>query len=179
MADCSLVSKPVSKLWDSVVANAYDCAMGSNADTASDKLALRLETKTLHILLRILDQEAVESTLAPQPCTQKAQDRQNSPVPPKRREHCHQMPQAMRIDRTPPRREIKQLQAHGKDNPCDNHTRPSRPRSLRLLVSADTEPAPDDVLNNANDYVRGHVISIVETPEGEIRDMGQVKRDTQ
>jgi hypothetical protein len=30
-----------------------------NADTASHKLALRLETKPLHVLLRILDQKAV------------------------------------------------------------------------------------------------------------------------
>jgi hypothetical protein len=44
----------------------------TKADTASNKLTLRLETKPLHILLRILDQKAVASNISPNSNTDKS-----------------------------------------------------------------------------------------------------------
>jgi hypothetical protein len=43
----------------------------TNADTASNKLTLRLETKPLHILLRILDQETASPNISTSPNTER------------------------------------------------------------------------------------------------------------
>ncbi|KAH0294587.1 hypothetical protein KCU62_g393, partial [Aureobasidium sp. EXF-3399] len=73
----------------------------------------------------------------------------------------------MRIHRTPPRREIKQLQAHRKNNPRDNQTRPSRPHPFSLLISAHTKPTPDQILHNAHCNIGSHVVGVIEAPETE------------
>jgi len=89
------------------------------------------------------------------------------------------MPKTVCINSTPPRREIEQFQTHGKDNPCDDQTRPCRPHALRLLVSADTEPTPDQVLNNADRDISSHIVGVVEAPEGQIAHMCRVKNSTE
>jgi hypothetical protein len=112
----------------------------TNADTASNKLTLRLETKPLHILLRILDQETASPNISTSPNTERTskthlyhQSVGNTVI------KCHKLCAST----APPRREIKQLQTHGQNNPRDNQTRPSRPNPLRLLISGHTKPSPD------------------------------------
>lgn len=85
-------------------------------------------------------------------------------VHPNSRNHGPQMPQTMRINHAMPRREIKQLQAHGYDNPRNNQTRPGRPRPLYLSVSVHAEGSPQQVLCHPYRHVCGHVVRVVEPP---------------
>ena len=86
------------------------------------------------------------------------------------------MPQTVRIQHTGPGRKIEQLKAHRQNDPRDDQTRPSGPCPLQLPVSRDTEPAPEQVLYYADDDVGGHVICVVEPPEGQVGDVSQIEK---
>ena len=99
-------------------------------------------------------------------------------VPPDRRNHRAQMPEGMCIEHTPPGREIEQLQATGQNDPCDNQTRPGRPQATNLTVSGDGEPAPEDIVHEADGDIGGHVVGVIEVDEGQIAHMQEVQRST-
>ena len=72
--------------------------------------------------------------------------------------------------------EIKELQAHGEDNPSHDQPRPSGPRLLNLSVLHDAEVAPHEILNNTRCHVGGHVVGVVPAPKGQIDHVGSVQQ---
>ena len=95
-------------------------------------------------------------------------------IPPDGRSNSSQVPEAVGVDHTPDRRKVKQLQAHGQDNPGDNETRPDGPGLAHLLVAAEAEPRPQQVLHNANGNIGSHIIAIVPPPYGQVHHVGDV-----
>lgn len=71
----------------------------------------------------------------------------------------------MSIDAAQPGREIKQFHAHGEHDPCHCDAGPHGPRAAQLAVAVETEPAPEGVVDDADDDVGGHVVSIVPAEE--------------
>jgi hypothetical protein len=82
----------------------------------------------------------------------------------------------MSVDHSPPRREVKQLQAHRQNDPSNDQTRPRCPQTSNLPVSHDTEPSPQDILYNADRHIRRHVVRIIEAHERQVRDVRNVHR---
>lgn len=86
-------------------------------------------------------------------------------IPPDRRSNSAQMPQGVGVDHTPPRWEVEQLQTHCQDDPRNNQTRPRCPQTSNLPISHDTESSPQDILDNADRHICGHVVRIVKMHE--------------
>lgn len=89
------------------------------------------------------------------------------------------MPKRVSVEHSPPRREIKQLQTHRQNDPRDNQTGPRCPQTANFAVSLNTEPRPQNVLNNPNHHVRRHVVRVVKVHERKIRDVQQIQRHAQ
>lgn len=89
------------------------------------------------------------------------------------------MPQTVRINATKPRREIKQLHAHGKHDPRHHQTRPRRPQPSRLAKRINAEPAPQDILHDARGDVGGHVVRVVPPHALEVADVAAVQQHAQ
>jgi hypothetical protein len=100
-------------------------------------------------------------------------------VPQHRRHYRAQMPQAMRINHPPPRREIHQFHAHSNDDPSNTHARPYRPRPPNSPVLHITKPAPQHIRHNANYHVRRHVVRVVPLPQRKVRDMHGIQQPAQ
>lgn len=87
------------------------------------------------------------------------------------------MPKAVRINHSTNWSEIKKFQAHGHYNPSDDKTRPCCPGLLQSTVPCNTEPAPEEILDDSHNNVRSHVVGIVPAPGGQIGNVGKVEED--
>lgn len=87
-----------------------------------------------------------------------------------------QVPETMGIQRSPQWREVQQLQAHHHHEPGNDDTGPDSPGLVAGAPLLPAEVAPERVLHEADDHVRGHVVRVVPAPQLEIGDVGEVER---
>ena len=95
-------------------------------------------------------------------------------IPPDGWSNGAQMPEAVRIDHTPDGRKIEELQAHGQDDPGDDETGPDGPGLAQLLITAEAEPRPQQVLHDANGNIGSHIIGIIPPPYGQVQHVSEV-----
>ena len=77
----------------------------------------------------------------------------------------------MRIQAAPQRREVQQFQTHSHYDPRNHKARPHCPRPARLPVLIEAEPAPHQVLYDANHDVGRHVVRVVPRVPFQVRDV--------
>lgn len=132
------------------------------------------------IILRIFDEEPARryNALVTEKWGGAIRDGVDSRVPPSGGDYSAQVPKAVGINHSMPWGKVEHFQAHGQDDPCDDHTRPSRPGLEMLLVSDDTEARPHHILDNTNCNVRCHIVRVIPRPEGEIGNMQRIEQDT-
>lgn len=85
----------------------------------------------------------------------------------------------MGINAAQPGREIKQFHAHGKHDPRHCDAGPHGPSAAQLAVAVETEPAPQGIVDDADDDVGGHVVGVVPADELQVSDMAGVQQDAE
>lgn len=85
----------------------------------------------------------------------------------------------MGINVAQPGREIKQLHAHGKHDPCHCDARPHGPSATQLAIAVETEPAPEGIVDGADDDVGGHVVGVVPPEELQVSDVAGIQQDAE
>ena len=83
----------------------------------------------------------------------------------------------MGVHHSLPRRKVEQFQTHGQDDPSHNQTRPRGPQPTDFAEPLHREPGPQNILNDSYGDVCRHVVRVVETHEGKVRDMHEICAD--
>ncbi len=135
-----------------------------------------LEPRTCNVFLGVSDEKA-SGAVSYKYQQDVEKKRSNLLVPQHGWQNRTQMPQAVRIHHTHPRREIQQLETHSQDNPGHAQTGPDRPRPPNPLILHVTEAAPEQVRHDANSDIGSHIVRVVPRPERQVHDMHHIQRN--
>jgi len=84
------------------------------------------------------------------------------------------VPKRMGVEGVGERGEVKQLEAHGHNQPGDDQAGPGSPEALDADVGAHRVAGPEDVRHGADGHIGRHVVGVVPAHELEVVHVGEV-----
>jgi hypothetical protein len=101
------------------------------------------------------------------------------PIPINCRQDGSRVPKRMGIEGVGERGEVKQLEAHGHNQPGDDQAGPGSPEAFDADVGAHGVAGPEDVCHGADGHVGRHVVGVVPAHELEVVHVGEVSGEAE